>query len=260
MQHEKISIDNSRFFNNTYIGNPKRSAQDFHMMYKCIMDSLLVETKPKVNLWSEEYNIRTQKPGKLLIKVAISESHLDKNATTSQIRIQLSTLDDIMATCGHYLFKSNRTVKVILDLLKVRGANIFKGYAACSDKVFIKYVAWKEECYEEGIDIFPDNLMHLAVQKFNIIKITDRCNAPSDSEENIIKNFKNSANRPKGMPTENETESKKKSKTSKDKKNILAEKPSWMFKEPEYMENPRTWNNKIWWLCLTKTGGKCDPG
>ena len=66
---------------------------------------------------------------------------MDTNMTTSQIRIQLSTLDDFMAICGHTISKFNETVKVLLESLKARGettydilTNKFKVYAACSDK------------------------------------------------------------------------------------------------------------------------------
>ena len=65
-------------------------------------------------------------------------------------------------------------VEKINDLLKI----LFKGYAACSDKVFVKYVARKQEGYDEVIDILPENLMHLDVQKFKLLKTTNKCNAP----------------------------------------------------------------------------------
>ena len=70
------------------------------MMYKCIMKSLLVKGKTKVIVWLEEYSIIPNKPGNLLIKLVISESHLHTNATTSKIRIQLIILDYFMAICG----------------------------------------------------------------------------------------------------------------------------------------------------------------
>ena len=107
---------------------------------------------------------------------------------TSQIRIQLITFDDFMAACVHDIPKFNENTKFLLDLIKARGEtksellmNIFKGYAVCSNKVFVKYVEHKQEGYEEGIDILPDNLMHLALQKFNILKTTNKWNSPSES-------------------------------------------------------------------------------
>ena len=119
-------------------------------MYKCIMNSLLLEAKTKMNIWLKEYSIGSYKSGSLLLKVVIRESHLDTNATTSQIRIQLSTLDDFMAACAHEIPKFNGNGKVLLDLLKARGEttndlpnNLLKGYFACRYKVFVNCIARK---------------------------------------------------------------------------------------------------------------------
>ena len=100
----------------------------------------------------EDYSIRPHKSVNLLIKVVIRESHLNTNAMTSQIRVQLSTLDYFMATCEHVIYLFNRNIKVLLDSFKARGEtknqlpnNIFKGYTACSNKVFVKYIAHNQE-------------------------------------------------------------------------------------------------------------------
>ena len=82
-------------------------------------------------------------------------------------------------------------------------------------KIFVKYIARKPEGYEEGIDILPENLMHPAVQKFKLLKKTNKGNAPSESEEKIIslqsevEDFKKNAKSPKVNRTEKYTESKK---------------------------------------------------
>ena len=85
------------------------------------MNSLLVEAKTKVNVWLEENSIGPHKSGNLLLKFLIRYSHLCKNTTTYQIRIQWSTLDDFMATCVYEMYIFNGRVKVILDSLKTMG-------------------------------------------------------------------------------------------------------------------------------------------
>ena len=120
--------------------------------------------KTKVNIWSEEYSIGPQKSVNLLIKVVIKGSHLDTNGKTSQIRIQFIPLDDFMLTCGHDISKFNGNDKVLLNLFKARVetkndllTNIFKGYTACSNKVFVKCITHKQKRYIEGADILQDN-------------------------------------------------------------------------------------------------------
>ena len=124
-------------------------------MYKCIMNSLLLEAKIKVNIWSEEYSIVTYKSGNLLLKVVTRYFHLDTNVKTSQIRIQFIPLDDFMLTCGHDISKFNGNINVLLESLKARGkttnyllTNIFKGYIACSNKLFVNYITRNQEWYD----------------------------------------------------------------------------------------------------------------
>jgi len=44
--------------------------------------------------------------------------------------------------------------------------NLFKGYAACSDRVFVLYADKKQDKYDEGNELNPDELMNLADNKF----------------------------------------------------------------------------------------------
>ena len=50
--------------------------------------------------------------------------------------------------------------------------NLFKGYSACRDKVFLKYIARKQEVYKGRVDFFPNILIHLAVHIYKLLKTT----------------------------------------------------------------------------------------
>ena len=97
---------------------------------------------------------------------------------------------------------------------------LFKGYVVCSNKVFVKVVTSNQEGYEEIIDILPENMMHLSVRKLKLLKKTNKCNTPSESEYNIIsiqsevEDIENNEKRNKVIPTEY----KNKLNTSKDNK------------------------------------------
>ena len=105
--------------------------------------------------------------------------------------------------------------------------DLFKAYSTCSDKLFLKYSARKQEQYEKGINILLENLLHLALQKFKILKKTNKWNAQSASEDDIIalqsevEALNKNVKRTKGNPTEKETNSEKKPNNSKDKKIAL---------------------------------------
>ena len=86
--------------------------------------------------------------------------------------MELSTLDEFMASCGHDITNFNGNIKILLDSLKDMGettnyllTNLFKGYDVCSEKVSVKYITRTKEGYKEGFYIVPGSLMHLAVQK-----------------------------------------------------------------------------------------------
>ena len=140
-----------------YLEDQSRRAQDNTMLYKCLFDSLTQAGRQKILVWKDKYTVATStnpklKCGILLLKVIIRESHIDTNATTTSIRNKLSGLDTYISTVGHDITKFNAYVQMLIKSLETRGekthdllANLFKGYAACSDKVFVQYIAGKEE-------------------------------------------------------------------------------------------------------------------
>jgi hypothetical protein len=83
----------------TYIDTEGRQAQNTHMLYQCLMRSMSRKKgKKKILIWHDEYNVVGHKSGTLLLKVIIREIHIDTNATTSNIRTKLSSLDTYIHT------------------------------------------------------------------------------------------------------------------------------------------------------------------
>ncbi len=72
-------------------------------------------------IWKDDYTIDEYKSGNLLLKVIIRESHIDTNATTSNIRTKLSSLDTYIHTIGQDITKFNGYVKLLIDSLQARG-------------------------------------------------------------------------------------------------------------------------------------------
>ena len=261
-----------------YLGEESRRAQDDMMLYKCLFNSLTDAGRQKILIWKKDYivnddenDIVNRPCGILLLKVIIRESHIDTNATTTAIRNKLSNLDEYISTVNQNITKFNAYVQTQITSLETRGetttdllANLFKGYAACSDKNFVKYIATKEEKYEEGEELNPKKLMLLADTKYKTLVEKGTWDAPSAEEEKII-----------ALQAQVESLQKKMNKggTSKDASNKTGKekgkggkgtpkKPDWMYKEPaeDKLKEPRQWNGKPWYWCSPKTGGKCTPG
>ena len=280
-EYGTISIDSITNFERTYLGQELRTAQDSYMLYMCLLNSLTKEAKMKIQIWENEYIIVNQQgtripSGNLLLKVIIRESHLDTNATTQSIRTKLSNLDRYIATIGNDITKFNGYVKGLVQSLAARGertedllSNLFKGYQAVSDRVFLKYIAGKQEKYEEGKQYSPDQLMQLADNKYRLLKEKGIWDTPSELEEKILaleakiaeltrsaKRTRSSKRKKKGSDGEGDNPEKKVHKVTSNQQ----EKPQWMYQRPSESElkKPRTWNGAQWWFCHRDTGGKCD--
>ena len=260
--HGEIDIETIRVFEESYVTGESRSAQDAAMLYRCLMNSISKEGKKKILVWEDQYQIDTYGSGNLLLKIIVRESHLDTNATSASIRKKLTNLDRYLPTIGHDITKFNTYVKLLVDGLRSRGEatsdlliNLFKGYSACSDREFIEYMKRKEDSFEEGSEITPDQLMKYADEKYKTLLQKGSWNAPDANEEKIlalqieINKLKKSGNA-----------KKQKTKQSKNASGSKNNKPSWMQQRPNSAElhKPKEWNGRKWYFCHSDTGGKCD--
>jgi hypothetical protein len=146
----QIPLATIREFESTYLQVGCRPVQDTIMLFKCLMNSISKEAKNKILIWHNQYSVNGYSSGNLLLKIIIRESHLDTNATTSSIRTKLSRLDTYIVTIASNLTKFNGYVRFLIDSLAARGetsndllTNLFKGYAAATDKVFVECIGRK---------------------------------------------------------------------------------------------------------------------
>ena len=256
-QHGEITLQEIRAFEETYLGQQNRSAQDAAQLYRCLMSSLSKEGKRKILIWEDQYTIGELGSGNLLLKIIVRESHLDTNATSTSIRTKLTELDTYLPTIGHDITKFNTYVKLLVDGLKSRGetttdllTNLFKGYLSCSDREFCDYITRKQDAWEEGTDIQPDRLMKHAADKYKTLLQKGLWNAPDEHEEKIL-----------ALQTEiRKLKRKGTSAGGKESAGGKAAKPSWFDKMPnkQDLHKSREWNGKTWWFCHPDTGGKCD--
>ena len=258
--HGEITIDDLMAFEQTYVGAQNRSAQDSAQLYRCLMASISKEGKRKILVWEDQYTINGLGSGNLLLKIIVRESHLDTNATSASIRTKLTDLDKYLPTIGHDIVKFNTYVKLLIDGLRSRGEttqdlliNLFKGYMACSDREFVAYIKRKQDGFEEGADVEPDQLMKNAADKYKTLLQKGSWNAPDANEEKILALQSEIRKLKKKSTTGQGGKSNKRAKASK-------EKPSWFHERPKTadLHKSREWNGKTWWFCHPDTGGKCD--
>jgi hypothetical protein len=96
-----ISLEHVKKFKASYIDTETRPAQDTTMLFQCLITSLTHDAHNAIQLWHEEFHVAGRPSGFhllcVIIREIIRESHLDSNATTSVIRVQLTQLDEYMS-------------------------------------------------------------------------------------------------------------------------------------------------------------------
>ena len=261
-QHGEIELDTIRAFEESYIDQANRPAQDTAQLYRCLMASLSKEGKKKILIWENQYTINGLGSGNLLLKIIVRESHLDTNATSASIRTKLTDLDRYLPTIGHDIIKFNTYVKLLIDGLRSRGetshdllVNLFKGYMACSDREFVAYIKRKQDSFEEGTPIQVDHLMKNAADKYKTLLQKGKWNAPDANEAKIMALQAELRKLKKGKE-----EGRKKKQYTKGKQSDANTKPKWFTKRPskDDLHKPKEWKGRKWYYCHPDTGGKCD--
>ena len=91
LNHEELTLEQVREAEQAYMFGQTRAAQDAHMLYQRLMNSLSKAGKVRILVWQDQYMITNamgeiRESGALLLKVIICESPLNTSATLSTIQ------------------------------------------------------------------------------------------------------------------------------------------------------------------------------
>ena len=188
-----IAIDEIAAHDNSYMTLADRRAQDNAALFSCLMNSISKVGKEKVALRAKDYSSGREPSGPLLLKVIISESHLDTSATILTIRTNLHKLHEYLPSVGHDIVKFNRYVEHQVLALRARGhhstdlvVNLFEAYKTSSDKNFVDYIRKKEDDWMEGRPMEVEQLMNSAKHKYLLLVQAKKWNAPSPEEAKLM--------------------------------------------------------------------------
>ena len=186
----------------TYYDQPTKRAQDSFMSCQCLLSSLTLDFLKLITTDSNHYHlpaiVAVDGPvpsGPLLLKLIISQAHVDSRATVSFIRMALTELDTKMIELDSDIEAFNFYVKAQIRGLAARGEtssdlliNLFKGYRAANDVEFLDFIRRKSNAYEEGKP-GSDNigvLMSDSLVKFKARKLVGKWSAPTKEQGQII--------------------------------------------------------------------------
>lgn len=183
-----------------YYAQQTKQAQDSFMACQCLLSSLTLDFLKLITAKSPDYHlppiVAAQGPvpaGPLLLKIIISQAHVDSRATVSHIRTSLTQLDTKMLDLDSNIELFNQYVKAQIKSLLARGEtssnlpiNLLKGYKVANDVEFLDFISRRENSYEEGEDVNHNNLMADALIKYKARKLINKWSAPTKEQDQIL--------------------------------------------------------------------------
>lgn len=192
-QYGSISLAEVRTYALSYIGTQTRHAQNSNQIYACLSESLTPEAKNKVALETSQFAVNDVNDGLLYFKVIVGLAHIDTRATVTVIRTRLSSLDTKISEVQDNITDLNEFVKTQMDELGARGqrtddllVNLFKAYKACGDDSFRLWIGTKEDLYNEGANLSPEELMSLAENKYRTLSESGQWMQKSTAQKRIV--------------------------------------------------------------------------
>ena len=195
-QHGRASFENVTRHANTFIGANNRDAQNDFQLFKCLNNTVDEESKKRLANDRGKYCLGAASTpcGIAYLKLALTKAEVDTRATASHVRTNLTMLPTYMTEMAQQdILKFNAYVNEQMDTLTSRGedssdilVNVFKGYEACTDSAFTKYINDLKDRWEEGGELTYEELMRKAEVKYSSRILENQWNAPSREQTEII--------------------------------------------------------------------------
>jgi hypothetical protein len=243
-----LSVENVKTAAVMYLRTETRNHQAAEMLRMLIQASIQPRLLDRLFHRRANYAVDIAVPGGVadlrddgpcMLLELISMVSVETRAMIANIKRQLNDLQPLMEECKSDVEVFNSKVEFLIDALNARKSsvpelltNLFTGYKSCADKTFVKYIARKEESFEDGtLTITDTELMQMALEKFKTLsskgtwlkKTTDELDFIAMQSQ--IKELKQ--NPPKGK------DAKGKGKDGKDKTNRNTGKYAWKGVAPK---------------------------
>ena len=177
----------------TWVNANDRNSQNSFMLFTLLKESLAPEALAIIQNMQEQYYVDGKPDGPSLFKVIISKAHVDTRATSTVIRMNLSSLDTYILKINCNISTFNEYVRAQVYALAARGeqtqdllVNLFKAYFVVSDRAFKSYIEQHQNAYDDGENISYETLMSKAENKYKALVERDQWNEKSKEEEQIV--------------------------------------------------------------------------
>jgi hypothetical protein len=188
----------------TYLRLEGRAHQASVLVRLLVMNSLQPRIIDRLYHRKDDYTVNIALPGAVadfredgpcMILALINMVMIETRASVSIVMHKLTHLHKEMDDCKSNVEKFNTTVEGLVDELNARDVavpdllhHLFAAYGTCEDSTFIKYMARKEEEYEDGtIVTMPYTaLMQMALEKYKTITQKEQWGKKTEGELEFI--------------------------------------------------------------------------
>ncbi|CAB9528229.1 unknown protein [Seminavis robusta] len=271
-QHGCLTKSNVRNHAVTYLRQQGRKHQASVCLRKLIMGSITSRMADRLITRRIDYTVNAapaaaqpdaappapimKEDGTCMLFQLIRMVSVETMTTIAIITKKLNNLEHIMETAKSNVELFNTMVEDLITQLQARSAqvppmiaNLFDGYANCTDSAFVKYMETKRDSYEDGTLLLDNHgsIMIIALEKYKIM--VDRKIWLRKSEEQMeIMTLKAEVTKLRGKPNSKPTSSKK--PPSKGKKGKDDDKFAWKLVSPKEGDpQQKTVNGKKYIYC-----------
>lgn len=188
-----VTIEECRTHALTYTHTSSRLAQDNVMLYQFLLASMSEKGMKALLPDKELYYVRPNQPsGVCFLKLIIGKASVDTNAKVSLLRKRIAKLGEMMDEMKGNVRNFNVYASEQRDQLVGRGhtveellTHLFDAYLnGVPDEEFHRYIEMHRNKYDDGATIDADELMRLAVTKYDTIM--QRKEAGLEGEKKIM--------------------------------------------------------------------------
>lgn len=183
----QLTVVDCTTYAETVIIQPNRRAQNDMMLFQFVSNSLTADARLKLVSNPALYTINGTPSGLLFMKILIGKSSIDTKAKTLLLRNEISSLPSKMVELKGNVREFNVYVEHKRQQLLGRGqsvdelmAHLFNAYLRVPDQDFIRYIQTKKDGFEEEDDMEVDELMNLALVRYDLLSQQNAVNQEGD--------------------------------------------------------------------------------
>ena len=264
-----LTLDEITQVEETNLTSETRNAQDSHMLYHCLLNSMSPKATTTIGLKKADCCIEFEdepepvQSGLLLLRYILREAQMESTASLLALRERITNLHLTFKGFQCDVQKFNLYVKKIQQDLTSCGKtspelldHLFRAYLLATDNSFVDYIQQKLDAHQEGVHTTPSILMQGAENKYHAQKETGVWDSKTPKQEKLVMLEAKLAELQKDKKSGGRHRNNR-FKPNDSRNGEYSNKPAWLLwtQTPKDPTAIQTWNGRKYNWCGTATGG-----